>query len=159
MQNKQAVIVVAPQSLDDFINLISQFTSLEKSVISVLYKRKDSWFGVIDQITYESILKRARSAGKYEIDIKIEANSHIQPVDLEELKTEVSWEVISNVNSIIPAVPETFNEAEATPLIQYRYLNGNAPEVFSQLRLPTLNITLEDLANLILQLENKAPSD
>ncbi|CAG9312205.1 unnamed protein product [Blepharisma stoltei] len=156
---KGPLIIAAPSTLDELLLLISQYSSYQKNDISILYKRKETWFGIIDQATYSSILKRAQSASQSEIEIKVEISASAPQNQLEELKTEVSWEIMSNVPAPAVSVPETLNESEATPLIQYRYLNSADPETFNQLRIPALDITLEDLSNLVLQLENKPPAD
>jgi len=106
----------------------------------------------VSQESYELLLE----SGQSEISVKLEFNNLSHTNRSEESKIETKSE---NIASVAVPLSESSGKSEETFLIQYRYLNSINPEEIHSLRIPGLDITLEDLSNLVLQSNNKTLED
>lgn len=160
--DQPAMLLVSPESLQDLLSKLTSATSRPESSISLLYNRKSTWFKILDNDTYTSIISKTISSGLDEIELKIEF-SDMGPV-------EEAWDLMSNISHIVPEetkedpVPESFvvheqPQFDGNSSLYYRFLNGPSTEKWNKLTIDDLEITLQALSETIVEKESFSVND
>ena len=163
--NQSPMLMVSPASLQDLYSKLASASNKSESSMSLLYNRKSTWFKITDNDTYTSIIRKTISSGQDEIEMKVE---------FLEVAPEEAWDLMSNISHIVPEEAkeepkaelvsdffEVQEEAKVDPRFSlfYRYLNGPACERWVGLALDSLEITLQELSNIIVSKESLATTE